>query len=141
MCGSGIHYSWPTRYPQLSPSLCSRTWCISSHVPQNKQLPYYTTHHGSGFHHIWSQCPTPVLPMLAYFNKFAVLALYILCLCRQFPLSTSLPVFFPRTQTGYMLRFHSLYLSNLFLPQLLYLNMTHILTHSHSRIDYDSVHT
>ena len=98
---------------QLFPSLSSHTSRISGHMLQNKQLPYHMTRRGFGFHHIWLQCPTPVLPASAYFNKFAVLATYIFCLCCQFRLSTSFPVFFPHTQTGYECMFHLLaYLSS-----------------------------
>ena len=52
MCGSDIHYSQSIRYPQLSPSLSSCTPRISARVHQDKQLPYHTTLHGFGFHHI-----------------------------------------------------------------------------------------
>ena len=89
------------RYPQLSPSLSSRTPHISARVHQDKQLPYHMTLRGFSFHHICSQCPTPVLSTSTYFNKFVVLVSYILCPCRQFPLSVYFPIFFPRTQTRY----------------------------------------
>ena len=47
---------------------------VAMHLEQ--QLPYCMTHHRSSFHHILSQCPTPILPASAYFNKFVVLASY-----------------------------------------------------------------
>ena len=94
-------------YGTLS-SLPSRTPHISARVLQNKQLLYHTTHRRFGFHHIWLQCLTPVLSVSAYFNKFTVLASYVLCLRCKFCLSMSFPLFFPRTQTGYEHVFHFL---------------------------------
>ena len=104
MCGSGIHYSQSTG--TLSSLILSLFACKYPCILEQR-LPYCTTHRGSSFHHILFQCPTPVILMSTYFNKFAVLVSYVLCPHCQFRLSALFPVFFPCTQTRYecMFRF------------------------------------
>ena len=74
-CSSDIHYSRSIWCPQFSPTLSSCIQHISACVHQDEQLPYHTTLRGFGFHHICSQCLTPVLSASAYFNQC------LLCLC------------------------------------------------------------